>query len=112
ALEHGSATPFQPVLELLRDFFGIRAEEDSDASRQRVIERVSSLSIPEQTRFVLLEFLGLGDPANPPVKLDPKARKQQLLDLVGVLVRSGTSGTATVVLIEDLHWIDPASDEF
>jgi adenylate cyclase len=111
-LEHGRATPFQPVLELLRDFLGIRAGDDIPVSRLRVLERMAALQTSEQSRLLLLEFLGLMDPANKPLKLDPKARKQQLLDLVRVLARSGANESPTVVLIEDLHWIDPTSAEF
>ena len=39
-LAHGRATPFQPVLELFRDIFGMRAKEAPDVSRRRVIEVV------------------------------------------------------------------------
>jgi class 3 adenylate cyclase/tetratricopeptide (TPR) repeat protein len=112
-LAHGRATPFQPVLELLRDFFGLRAEgEAADVLRRRVMDRVSSLAVSEQLLPVLLEFLGLSDPHQPAIKLDPKARKTQLLDFVGTLVRSGPRDAVTVVLIDDLHWIDAASEEF
>jgi predicted ATPase len=60
----------------------------------------------------LLEFLGLADPHHPAPKLDPKVRKTQLLDFVRTLPRSGPQDTSTVVIIEDLHWIDSASVEF
>ncbi len=36
----------------------------------------------------------------------------QLLDFIRTLARSGSGDAATVVLIEDLHWIDAASEEF
>jgi class 3 adenylate cyclase/tetratricopeptide (TPR) repeat protein len=111
-LAHGRATPFQPVLELLRDYFGIRAKEPVDLSRRRVIERFATLSSSEQVLPLLLEFLGLPDPARVSSKLDPRARKIQLLDFVRSLARSGPSDSATIVLIEDLHWIDAASAEF
>jgi adenylate cyclase len=111
-LEHGRATPFQPVLELLRDFFGIRTGDDIAISRHRVLERLAALSTSEQSHLLLLDFLGLADPASPPLKLDPKARKQRLLDLIRVLARSGSNQAPVVVLVEDLHWIDPTSAEF
>ena len=111
-LEHGRPTPFQPVLELLRDFLGIRAGDDIPVSRLRVLERMAALQTSEQSRLLLLEFLGLMDPANKPLKLDPKARKQQMLDLVRVLARSGANESPTVVLIEDLHWIDDETQAF
>ena len=111
-LAHGRATPFQPVLELLRDFFGIRVKESIEVSRRRVIDRFATLSSSEQVLLVLLEFLGLADPARPAPKLDPRARKIQLLDFVRTLAHSSSRDTATIVLIEDLHWIDAASEEF
>jgi adenylate cyclase len=109
-LAHGRATPFQPVLELLRDYFGLRVKEAVEVSRGRVLERLAALS--EQTTFVLLEFLGLADPLRAAIKLDPKARKTLLLDFVRTLPRSGPAGATAVVIIEDLHWIDAASEEF
>jgi class 3 adenylate cyclase/tetratricopeptide (TPR) repeat protein len=111
-LAHGRATPFQPVLELLRDYFGIRTKEAADVLRRRVLDRLAALSVSEQLSLVLLEFLGLANPQQAAVKLDPKARKTQLLDFVGSLPRSGARDAATVVVIEDLHWIDAASEEF
>ena len=111
-LAHGRATPFQPVLELLRDIFGIRAKDSAEESRRRVIDRFATLSSSEQVLLLLLEFLGLADPARPAPKLDPRALKMQLLDLVRTLARSGPRDAVTVVLIEDLHWIDAASEEF
>ena len=61
-LAHGKATPFQPVLELLRDYFGLRVKEAADVSRRRVLDRLAALPVPEQLSAVLLEFLGLADP--------------------------------------------------
>src|SRR5438309_5912163 len=51
-LAHGRATPFQPVLELLRDYFGLRVKEAIEVSRGRVLERLAALSISEQISFV------------------------------------------------------------
>jgi class 3 adenylate cyclase/tetratricopeptide (TPR) repeat protein len=111
-LAHGRATPFQPVLELLRDYFSLRVKEKADVSRRRVLDRLAALPVPEQLSPVLLEFLGLADPRAVSIKLDPKTRKTQLLDFVRTLPRSGSRDITTVVIIEDLHWIDAASEEF
>ena len=88
-LAHGRATPFQPVLELLRDYFGLRIKEAADVSRRRVLDRLAALSVSEQLSFVLLEFLGIADPQRAAIKLDPKTRKTLLLDFVRTLPRSG-----------------------
>ena len=110
-LAHGRATPFQPVLELMRDYFGIRAKEPAEVCRRRVLERLAALRSSEQLSSILLEFLGLADPQRAAIKLDPKMRKTQLLDFVRTLPRSPRDPTS-VVIVEDLHWIDAASEEF
>ena len=74
-LAHGRATPFQPVLELLRDIFGVRAKDSVEVSRRRVIERFAAISSSEQTLPLLLEFLGLADAKHPAPKLDPRVLK-------------------------------------
>ena len=111
-LAHAKATPFQPILELLRDVFGIRNKDSVEVSRRRVIGGFAPISSSEQALLLLLEFLGLADPARPAPKLDPRALKVQLLDVVRTLVHSAPRDPATVVLIEDLHWVDAASQEF
>jgi class 3 adenylate cyclase/tetratricopeptide (TPR) repeat protein len=111
-LAHGRATPYQPVLELLRDYFGIRNKDAADVSRNRVRERLSTLPVEKDFVPLLLEFLGIADPKEPAPKLDPKARKTLLLEFVRTLPRSGPQAASTVVVVEDLHWIDFASLEF
>jgi adenylate cyclase len=111
-LAHGRATPFQPVLELLQDYFGIRGREATDVSRVRVLDRLQALNVSQRMSSVLLDFLALGDPRTPAIKLDPKVRKTLLLDFVRTLPQSGPPDAAAVVIIEDLHWIDAASEEF
>jgi class 3 adenylate cyclase/tetratricopeptide (TPR) repeat protein/ABC-type dipeptide/oligopeptide/nickel transport system ATPase component len=110
-LAHGRATPFQPVLELLRDYFGLRSKQAADVSRRIVLDRLATLPVSEQLPAILLDFLGIADPQRPAIRLDPKTRKTQLLDFVRVLPRSPRE-PASVVIVEDLHWIDAASQEF
>lgn len=110
-LAHGRATPLQPVLELMRDYFGLRTKEPADVLRGRVLDRLAALPVSEHLSSILLEFLGLADPRQPAIKIDPKTRKTHLLDFVRMLPRSPRE-PISVVIIEDLHWIDAASEEF
>jgi adenylate cyclase len=50
-LAHGRATPFQPVLELLRDYFGLRVKEAADVSRRRVLDRLAAPPSPNRYRL-------------------------------------------------------------
>ncbi|WP_369719739.1 adenylate/guanylate cyclase domain-containing protein [Bradyrhizobium sp. LLZ17] len=110
-LAHGRATPFQPVLELMRDYFGLRFKQAADVSRRMVQDQLTALPVSEQLTPILLEFLGLADTQRPAEKHDPKTRKTQLLDFVRLLPHSPRQ-PVSVVIVEDLHWIDAASEEF
>ena len=111
-MAHGYATPYQPVLELLRDYLGVKAAQSTDEARHRVTMAIANLPAAGDTLPLLLDFLGLADPANPTPKLDPATRKVRLIELVRNIVRFSPREHPAVVLVEDLHWIDAASTEF
>src|SRR5262249_2834129 len=56
-LAYGSATPLQPVLELLREYFGVRSAHSVEEARQRVVKRL--LASDEEVLPLVLDFLGL-----------------------------------------------------
>jgi adenylate cyclase len=111
-LSHGRATPFQPVLELLRDVLSIRPNDKAEVSRQRVTAQLRKRGNFSESLPLVLDFLGLQDAAQPPSKQDATARKHQLLAFVRQLIRSRPADETVLVVVEDLHWIDQASDEF
>lgn len=113
---YGHATPLQPVLALLRTcFFQISAADDAATARGRIAQRLSELveAGPVSTDdFALLsEFLGVPDPEALPCSLQPKARRTRLLALVRELANYCGAETS-VIVFEDLHWLDDASEEF
>ena len=111
ALTYGHATPLQPILEFLRLFFGVLPADDSVTARSRISERLLSITPSLEADLPLLyEFLGVPD-ENPPSLLAPETLQERLFDLIRHVVRqSGT--TTSVILIEDLHWLDEASEDF
>ncbi|MBR2813663.1 MAG: AAA family ATPase [Reyranella sp.] len=111
-LAHAHATPYQPVLELLRDYLGLKPDQAPEAARLQAATAISTLPVATETLPLLLDFLGLADTRHPIPRIDPAARKARLLELVGSLLRAESERQAAVILVEDLHWIDAASAEF
>lgn len=110
---YGHATPLQPVLMLLRTcFFGITQSDDATFARQRIataLQKLGSFSVDDLA--LLNEFLGVAEPGAIASALSPKARRARLLGLLRELV--GHEGAkASVIIFEDLHWLDEASAEF
>ncbi|TAM47793.1 MAG: adenylate/guanylate cyclase domain-containing protein [Burkholderiaceae bacterium] len=110
---YGYATPLAPVLALLRGWFFHMAPADDDAAaRGRIKTRLSRLGVSASDDLALFnEFLGVADPDGMPCALAPKARRARLLALFGDMVRY-TGATTSVIVFEDLHWLDEASAEF
>jgi class 3 adenylate cyclase/tetratricopeptide (TPR) repeat protein len=108
---YGHATPLQLAFELLRLLFRILRSDDASVARHRIEHRVSALGPTFETDLPLLyEFLGIADEILPS-NLDPQARYARLLDIVrNIILQDGA--VASVVVIEDLHWLDDASEDF
>ncbi len=110
---YGHATPLQPVLELLRGgLLGVLPGDSPAMARQRIGERLRVGGAPGPDDAALLqEFLGVLADDAPPAALQPRARRARLLQIVRQLVATVSSGTS-VIVFEDLHWLDEASAEF
>jgi predicted ATPase/class 3 adenylate cyclase len=111
-LAHARATPYQPVLELLRDYIGLKEGQAPDDARRQAATAIAGLPVASDTLPLVLDFLGLADSQHPAPKVDPAVRKARLIELVCSIVRSGARNRTAVILVEDLHWIDAASGEF
>ncbi len=113
AVAHGRMIPFLPVFELLRSILGV-AEQDRDVDARRKIASTVLLLERELTdRLPLLfEFLGVGTGKAEDPKLDPDARRRQLIEVVMRLVRARGRREPAVFLFEDLHWLDRGSEAF
>ena len=106
--------PLQPLVEFFRMFFKLASTDDPETARSKVASRIEA-TVPEliDDVAVLADFLGIRDPKAPApaLMLDPKARHARLINLISSLVRDGTR-TPSVIIIEDIHWLDEASVEF
>ena len=113
---HTKDVPLVPVLDLMRNRFGITTV-DSDADAQAKIgNELLRLGLGDdadaaEDLALVFDFLGVPDPDAPPLQMKGDARNRRLRDLVRRLVHA-TNREPSVVLIEDLQWIDPASEVF
>jgi class 3 adenylate cyclase/tetratricopeptide (TPR) repeat protein len=110
---HGKTIPLLPILGLLRSFFRID-EADSDAESRRKIAGTLVLldAAFGEALPLVFDFLGVPDPERPAPELDPDDRSRQLLDFVQRFVRTRSASEPAVILVDDLHWVDPGSDGF
>jgi len=110
---HTKNVPLLPVLELLRNEFGIEERDAPAIARQKIAGRVV-LGDETLTRALPLvfEFMGVPDPERPPPSVEPEERDRRLLEVIRRLTRARSERQPAVWLIEDLHWLDDASNAF
>jgi class 3 adenylate cyclase/tetratricopeptide (TPR) repeat protein len=110
-LAHGKTIPYVPILELWRSYFGI-AERDSNEEARRKIAGTLLLLDPglHESLPLVFEFLGVTDPERPAPRMDPEARERRLFALLRDVIQFQTERQPLILLIDDLHWIDRASD--
>src|SRR5262245_14516533 len=110
-LSHGRALPFLPILQLFRSYFDITERDDAAAARRKIAGTLVLLDDRFREALPLVfDFLGVPDPERPLPRMDPDARQRQLVGLVGEIAHARSAREPAVILIDDLHWIDPASD--
>ena len=111
---HGKNIPYLPILELFRNYFDIKTDDDAAQARKKIAGTLTLLDPTlSESLPVLFEFMGVGDPNHPPPKMDPEAKQRQLYELMHQIVRAqDAQGQVTVTLIDDLHWVNAGSDGF
>ncbi|WP_459972942.1 ATP-binding protein [Mycobacterium sp. MUNTM1] len=102
---HTSEVSFQVVSRLLRSVTGIRDLDDS-AARTQIRSQLPAAD--EQDMLLLDDLLGIADPDETMPSIDPDARRRRLTALIRAIVLSRR--TPTIYVIEDVHWIDDASE--
>jgi class 3 adenylate cyclase/tetratricopeptide (TPR) repeat protein len=107
----GRSTPFQPILDLLRDYFGVQHSDDQNAVRTKITEQLHVIEGGDAIAPILFDFMGL-TPGAKGDQTDSSRRKAQLIDFVCNLLQRGSVRGPAVVLIEDLHWLDSGSESF
>lgn len=113
AVAHGRNIPLLPILDLFRAFFGIRADDDGGAARAKIDARLLALDATVADAAPLVfDFLGVPDPARSSPMIDPDTRQRQLIGLMRHVIQRAGDERTSVTLIEDLHWLDPASAQF
>ncbi|MCZ6782111.1 MAG: AAA family ATPase, partial [Proteobacteria bacterium] len=113
AVAHGRNIPLLPILQVFRAYYGIEERDSPRTVREKIAGRM--LLIEEEYRAtlpLLFEFFGVPDPERPAAAAEPDTRQRQLFAVLRRLGRQDQDEEPRVTLIEDLHWIDAASEAF
>jgi class 3 adenylate cyclase/tetratricopeptide (TPR) repeat protein len=107
SVSYGKATPYFPVIDLLKRYCHVEEQDDSRSIRAKITGQVLTLDATLQDTVPALLALLDALPDNDPFwRLDPPQRRQRTLEaLTRVLLRESQEQPLLLVF-EDLHWID------
>ena len=113
AQPHGAATPLRPMIEFIRTAcLGLAADQPPEALTDTIRERLAEVGATDPVDLaVFCGFLGVPLAQGLPAWMNPTVRTERLISIVGDLVRR-RGATHSVFIIEDLHWLDAASEAF
>jgi tetratricopeptide (TPR) repeat protein len=107
SVSYGKATPYFPVIDLLRRYAQVDDHDDPRTIRAKVTGHVLTLDETlQETLPALLALLEALPEDSPFLHLDPSQRRQRTLAALQRLLLRESQVQPLLLVFEDLHWID------
>src|SRR5882762_3763055 len=107
SVSYGKATPYFPVLDLLRRYAHLDERDDPRTIRAKVTGQLLTLDDALQDAIPpLLSLLDALPDDSPFLTLDPPQRRQRTLDALKRVLLRESQEQPLLLVFEDLHWID------
>jgi class 3 adenylate cyclase/tetratricopeptide (TPR) repeat protein len=108
---HGRAIPLLPVVELLREYFDVGENDDAASVREKVAGRLALLGEPVRKALpFVFDLLRVPETGHPAPRIDPEARRRQVLRLLRELLRARSDQEPIFIVGENLQWFDRGSE--
>jgi len=116
-LSYGQSISLWLISDLLRSLCSVREDSGLEELRDRMVATVEELlaACDAEDRAiaadVLGEVLGLPPAESLVTRAGPQIRRQSLIRILGLLLGALTEQQPLVLVLEDLHWLDTASQQ-
>jgi predicted ATPase len=113
SVSHGKASPYLPVIELLKTYFQMQPQDEERTRREKVLGKVLGLDRSlEDTLPYLFALLGLEDSTSSLHQMDPQIRRRRTFEVLKRLFLRESLNQPLILIFEDLHWIDTETQGF
>jgi class 3 adenylate cyclase/predicted ATPase len=113
SVSYGKASPYLPVIELLKAYFQIQPQDEERQQKERVTGKVLTLDRSlENTLPYLFTLLGIDDQQANLRQMDAQIRRRRTFDALKRLFLRESLNQPLVLIFEDLHWIDSETQGF
>src|SRR5262245_56641882 len=129
SVSYGKATPYFPLIAMLRQYLQIADGERSENIREQVVMHILELdgmlknaippilsllgALPEvHPSAALVQFKDVVDATERYLAMDPQQRRRLILDGVKRVLIRESQRQPLLIVFEDLHWIDSETQTF
>lgn len=113
SVSHGKAFAYLPLIELLKNYFGINPGDVERTCREKVIGKVLNLDRAlEELLPYMLYLLGMEDQSSALLAMDPQIRRERTFDAITRLLVRESLNQPVLVLFDDLQWLDRETEAF
>ena len=110
---YGSATPYRPILDLLRAHCGITPDDSAGSITAKVRAELQRTGMtPDDWAPSLLRLLEVQTGTEELGGVSPETLKAKTFEALRQLCLHRSQQHPLVLAVEDLQWIDPTSEEF
>jgi class 3 adenylate cyclase/tetratricopeptide (TPR) repeat protein len=107
SVSYGKATPYFPIIDLLKRYVHVEEGDESRTIRAKVTGQILTLDESlQETIPALLSLLDALSENSPFLQLDPPQRRQRTLDGFKRILLRESQIQPLLLVFEDLHWID------
>ena len=112
-LPFGRSIALHPLVDLLKRDCGIDEADDAAATVRKIHAHVLALGDDLRPALPFVKYLLSVDPGDPAVaEMDPQHRRGEIFDVMRGLTTRAAVRRPQVLVFEDLHWMDQASQEY
>jgi class 3 adenylate cyclase/predicted ATPase len=110
---YGKASPYLPVIELLKSYFQLQPHDEERQRKEKITGKVLTLDRSlEDTLPYLFSLLGIEDPTASLQQMDPQIRRRRTFEALKRVFLRESLNQPLILVFEDLHWIDSETQGF
>jgi class 3 adenylate cyclase/tetratricopeptide (TPR) repeat protein len=109
-LQYGGSVLYKPVLDILKSLFEIKEQDREDMIQEKIRSHIGRDLEHALPAFQDLLCVTVEDEAF--LKLDPKQKRDKIFAAIRNLLIRESQKKPLILVVEDVHWIDGASQDF
>lgn len=110
---HATAIPYFPVVEILRTGCRVSDTDTPEIIADKVRQGLGQIGMgSDESAPYLLHLLGIKEGTERLTVLSPEAIRSRTFEIVWEMIVQGSRRRPLILAVEDLHWLDSASEAF